>query len=50
MQKDGRADIRINKEVKEALKKLNTTPQKIVDSWVKRNLRKILEVLKNKEQ
>lgn len=44
--KDGRADIRINKIIKEAIKDLNTSPQSIIDAWIKKNWEKILKTLK----
>lgn len=40
--KDARADIRINRIIKECLKNMDMTPQKIVDNYIKRNLKKIL--------
>ena len=50
MKKDGRADIRINKVIKEGLALIGMTPQKIVDNWVKRNLKKITKALGEKDE
>lgn len=46
MKKNGRADIRLNKEIKEVMAELDTSPQKIVDAWIKRNLKKLKKLLK----
>lgn len=37
LKKDGAAYIRINKEVKEILKKKGVTPQSIVDDYIDKN-------------
>jgi len=42
MKKDDRGYIRINKVIKGCLELMGMSPQKIVDGYIKRNLKKIL--------